>query len=285
MTPVFSDADRRFFDENGYVVARGLVEPERCQAVIDAVFDFLGFDPNDPDDWYRLPLTRGGMLEMYQHQALWDNRQHPRVHQAFAELLGTEKLWVSFDRANFNPPVRDDQPEYAHGGMIHWDIDPATAHSAPFGLQGVLYLADTPAKIGGFCCVPGHHKLIERWAATGAAIPGAPVPGRRSPADRDEVTVVPIVGAAGDLVIWNNRLLHGNGKNESDRPRMAQYIMMRPAAPDDVAMREDRIRRWRDRLPPDADWAPGDPRHWEERQGTTATLTPLGRKLLGLDGW
>ena len=40
------------------------------------------------------------MVEIYQHQALWDNRQYPRVHQAFSEIWETEKLWVSFDRAS-----------------------------------------------------------------------------------------------------------------------------------------------------------------------------------------
>jgi hypothetical protein len=51
------------------------------------------------------------------------------------------------------------------------------------------------------------------------------------------------------------------------------------------ANRQDRVRRWRERLPPDAAWALGDPRGWEQAHGKTAELTPLGRKLLGLDLW
>jgi hypothetical protein len=30
---------------------------------------------------------------------------------------------------------------------------------------------------------------------------------------------------------------------------------------------------------------PGDPRNWEQNQGTTAELTELGQKLLGLKSW
>ena len=282
---ILTEEDHRFFQENGYVRARGVVPKESCDAVVEMLYDCLGFDRNDPEDWYRPPLRRGGMIEVYQHQALWNNRQHPRVHQLFSEIYGTEKLWVSFDRANFNPPVHPDHPDYDHPGMIHWDIDPMTAALAPFRVQGVLYLDSTPPERGGFCCVPGHHTLIERWAATREKVPGAPDEGKRWPADRGEVDVQPIAGEAGDMVIWSTRLLHGNGRNVTDKPRLAQYITMWPVPENAEGVREDRVMRWRERLPPAADWAPGDPRQWEQKHTDSAELTPLGRKLLGLDRW
>lgn len=276
---VLTNADRAFFDENGYVVVHNAVPPENLAAVIAAMYDFLGMSPDNPNDWYRLPLTPGGMIELYQHQALWDNRQSERVHHAFADLLQTEKLWVSFDRANFKPPVHPDHPPYDHPGLLHWDIDTTKLNATPFGVQGVLYLSDTTAQMGGFHCVPGHHKTLEAWIKTQPQNRNGRVPDRASvPAP------TPIVGKAGDLVIWDKRLLHGNGRNLSDRPRLAQYITMFPARGDET-VREDRVQRWRDRLPPDANWAKGDPRGWEQTHGKTADLSPLGRKLLGLDRW
>jgi hypothetical protein len=86
--PVLTDADRRFFEENGYVIVPNAVPPANLQAVINAIWEFLGMDRDNPDDWYRPPHRHGGMVEMYQHQALWDNRQHPRVYQAFRESSG-----------------------------------------------------------------------------------------------------------------------------------------------------------------------------------------------------
>jgi hypothetical protein len=118
--PVLNEQDLDFFRKNGYVVARNVVPEPNRRAVIDAVFDFLGMDPDDPTDWYRPPLALGGMIEMYQHQALWDNRQNPKVYQAFCDIYGTEKLWVSIDRANFKPPRHPDHPEYEHKGFTHW---------------------------------------------------------------------------------------------------------------------------------------------------------------------
>ena len=84
------------------------------------------------------PIAAGGIVEIYQHQALWDNRQHPWVHQAFSEIWGNEKLWVSVDWACMKPPVREDKPEYSSKGFVHWDVDTAV-HPVPFGVQGVLY--------------------------------------------------------------------------------------------------------------------------------------------------
>ena len=277
--------DREFFETNGYVVVKNVVPQALCNAVIAAEYAFLGFDPKNPEGWYQLPLTRGGMIEMYQHQALWDTRMHPNVHAMYSEIYGNEKLWVSIDRANFNPPVHPDHPEYDHPGMIHWDIDPMEAHTAPFRVQGVLYLSDTPVERGGFCCVPGHHKLIERWAATREQVPGAPEEGKRGPRDKSEIKVEAIPAEAGDFVIWNTRLLHGNGRNLSDQPRLAQYITMYPERYADEKERQSRVTRWRERKNPDAVWAPGDPRGWEQEFGTTAELTELGKKLLGLEPW
>ncbi len=117
---VLSESDLAHFREQGYVIVRDAVSPENRQAVVDALFAFLEMDPADPDDWYRAPLTPGGMVEMYQHQSLWDNRQAPRIHGAMADLFGTEKLWVSMDRANLKPPFCPEHPEYDHKGFTHW---------------------------------------------------------------------------------------------------------------------------------------------------------------------
>ena len=89
---ILTPEDQAFFAENGYLVVRNVVPEADCDAVIDALWEFLEMDRNDPTDWYRPPLSPGGMIEMYHHQTMWDNRQHPRMHQVFAELIGTEAL-------------------------------------------------------------------------------------------------------------------------------------------------------------------------------------------------
>jgi hypothetical protein len=277
---ILSPEDHRFFRENGYVVVPNAAPKENCHALIAAIFEFLGMSPDDPEDWYRPPLPRGGMVEFYQHQAMWDNRQSPRLYQAFAELLGNERLWVTIDRVNFKPPAHPDHPEYDFKGFVHWDTD-TTQRPLVKGrrVQGVLYLADTTVEQGGFQCVPEIYRNLEEYLAA--------QPEDRSPHQPDltgyEPTPVP--GRAGDLLIWDVLLPHGNGHNTSDRPRFAQFISMHPAREDDLEYRQRRVEQWAHHRPPGTKTFPGDPRKAEEEFGKRAELTPLGRKLLGLDSW
>ena len=71
---ILTEAHREHFDECGYMIIEDAIPANLCDAVVDAIFSFLEMDPGKPDDWYRLPHKPGaGMVEMYQHQALWDN--------------------------------------------------------------------------------------------------------------------------------------------------------------------------------------------------------------------
>jgi len=45
-------------------------------------------------------LAGTGMVEVYNNQHLWNNRQVQKVYDAFVDVWGTEKLWVTIDRAN-----------------------------------------------------------------------------------------------------------------------------------------------------------------------------------------
>jgi Phytanoyl-CoA dioxygenase (PhyH) len=269
--PVLSAEDRAFWDEHGYVVVRDAVPPENCAEAARAVWEFLEMDPDNPVSWYPDPPRRTIMVEIYQHQALWDNRQFPRVHQAFAEIWATERLWVSFDRASMNPPERPDWP--FPGPHLHWDMKlemPVTLK-----VQGVLYLTDTPAEQGAFTCIPGFQRKLEGWLAS--LPPGA----EARKVIRESSDAQPIGGKAGDLVIWHSALPHGSRPNTAQRPRLAQYITMFPARAENEEGRQRRITGWKERLT-------GLGKEQQEKEhfhGRTAELTPLGRKLLGLDRW
>ncbi len=283
---VLSKADRAFWEENGYVIVPNAVPQENLDRMVEAIWWFLDMDPEDSETWYKhkpftrdnrcSPISAGGMVEMYQHQAIWDNRQHPKVYQAFAEIWGEERLWVSLDRANMKPPAREDKPDWNNRGMIHWDLD-TSQQPIQFGVQGVLYLTDTAEDQGGFQCVPGFNNTFEEWVKT--------QPEDRNPHNPDlaglDVKVIP--GNAGDLLIWHRLLAHGNGHNTSDKPRLAQYITMSPAPADDESARQARVTSWQERRPM-PNW-PGDPRAWEQEKQQTAELTSLGKKLLGVDPW
>jgi hypothetical protein len=131
--PILSPSDLTFFEENGYVVARGVISREQAAATAREVFAFAGKDPADPATWYAprfrdgkaygSPGTPGIMVEMYHGPHQWENRTAPGVHEAFSQIWGTRRLWCSFDRVSINPPCRDpaiirDPRREARG--VHW---------------------------------------------------------------------------------------------------------------------------------------------------------------------
>ncbi|WP_460953319.1 phytanoyl-CoA dioxygenase family protein [Spirosoma litoris] len=280
---VLSEEDWQFWKHNGYIVIKQAVPKEQAERLANFLWEFEEKDPNNPATWYAPPraemkmkeLTNSGMVELYNHQYEWDNRQYPRVYDAFVDIWGTEKLWVTIDRANLNFPVR---PGHEFKGFIHWDYDPETR---PQNVQGVLALADqTDENMGGFQCIPELYRTYDTWKLT------QPADRNRFQPDTTGFDFVKVKMEAGDLLIFNSTEPHGIRPNRStDKVRIAQYISMMPAEEDNEALRQWRITSWRDRQAPEGYAFPGDPRNWEKERYQTAELSPLGKKLLGLDSW
>lgn len=270
---------RAHIQKYGYVIVHDVVPKENLDAVVEDIWKHTGASPDDPESWYRDTVKPSGMIEMYQYQSLWNNRQHPNVWEVFRAVHGTDKLWVSIDRANLKPPESPAHPEYAHKGMIHWDTDITKYPDIPFGVQGVLALTDTEPDQGGFQCIPETYEHLDEFLK-------AQAPERLETHNPDWTGYTPTRPRmkAGDLLIWTTLLLHGNSPNTSTRPRLGQYVSMGPAGADE-AHRQERIRIWRENTHPSGRAFPGDPRGIEEQRPEPAKLTPLGRKLLGMDRW
>jgi ectoine hydroxylase-related dioxygenase (phytanoyl-CoA dioxygenase family) len=279
-----SAADWQHWITWGYVVIPNAVPPEHVEKLKTLLWEFQEMDPEESATWNRAQLrdhqmtelNNSGMVEIYNHQLLWDSRQNPRVYNAFVDIWDREDLWVTIDRANLNTPNRDGRP---FGGFIHWDSDTSLV-CLPINVQGVLSLVDTDPEVGGFQCVPELFRTLEQWIRT--------QPRGRNPFRPDltgfEVKFVPT--KAGDLLIFNTLLAHGIRPNTSkDRARLAQYISMYPADEENAQAIEARIRMWRDREAPAGVAFPGDPREWEKTRYAQAELSPLGRRLLGLEPW
>jgi len=275
----------KFWKENGYVVIKNAVSREQADKTAAFLWEFEEKDPDDKETWYTQAraemkmkeLAGTGMVEVYNNQYLWNNRQTQRVYDIFTDIWGTEKLWVTIDRANLNFPMR---PGHEYKGFIHWDYDPETK---PQNVQGVLALADqTDKDMGGFQCIPWLYRNYDTWKLT-------------QPEDRDhfkpdvanlEDKLVKVAMEAGDLLVFNSSQPHGIRPNKSeDQVRIAQYVSMMPAQQDNEALRNWRIASWKNRQAPEGYAFPGDPRNWEQTKYERAELSDLGEKLLGLKDW
>jgi len=281
---ILSEEDWDFWIHNGYVIIKNAVPKDQVKATANFLWEFEDKKPNDPSTWYKNPynememkeLVGTGMVEVYNNQHLWNNRQMPKVYDAFVDIWGTEKLWVTIDRANLNFPIR---PGHEYKAFIHWDYDPETK---PQNVQGVLALADqTDEDMGGFQCIPELYRTYNTWKLT-------------QPTDRNrfipdisafENQIVKVKLEAGDLLIFNSLLPHGIRANRSEKVRIAQYISMMPAEEENESLRQWRINSWQNRIAPSGYAFPGDPRNWEQTKYETAVLTDLGKKLVGLEKW
>lgn len=216
MPPVLDADDLAHWDAHGYLILRGAASPARAAAAADLLYGIAGGTPDDRESWYRRDENTI-MVEHFQAPVLTEIHADPRIHKAFAQLLGTADLWTQIDRMSFNPPARPGSPSLGH--RLHWDV--ALIPPIPLFIQGILYLTDTAPDQGALELVPGFHRHMEGWLdEIGDADP------RKIDLSAEAITV----GAnAGDLVLWHQALPHGASPNRAALPRLAHYLTMYPA--------------------------------------------------------
>ena len=282
---VLTENQWSFWVQKGYIVIKNAIPKKQAEDTANFLWEFEEKNPKDVSTWYSEPraemqmkeLAGTGMVEVYNNQYLWDNRQTQKVYDAFVDIWGTEKLWVTIDRANLNFPIRKG---FEYNGFIHWDYDPETK---PQNVQGVIALSDqTDVNMGGFQCIPWLFQNYDSWKLS-------------QPEDRNrfqpdisgiENKIERVAMEAGDLLIFNSLLPHGIRPNLSkDKVRIAQYISMMPAEEDNELLKQWRINSWKNRIAPEGYAFPGDPRNWEQKKYGTAKLSSLGEKLLGKTSW
>ncbi|WP_165488642.1 MULTISPECIES: phytanoyl-CoA dioxygenase family protein [Dyella] len=210
--------DLAHWDEHGYVILRNAISEEAARASEAAIYEFLEMNPGDPASWYPASLGHSIWVPLLRHPAIVANRRSPRIHKAHAQLWGRDDLWVTIDQVGFNPPEQTQWP--FPGPHLHWDATLAEPHRLE--LQGILCLADVAADQGAFSCVPGFHRTLKDWLTT--------VPDGVSANDhaRRTLTMTPIAAQRGDMIIWHHLLPHGSSPNRAQRPRVVQYLSLRP---------------------------------------------------------
>jgi hypothetical protein len=235
---VLSEEDWKFWNENGYVIIHDIIPKIQNDRMVDLMWEFEEKNPSDPSTWYTAPrreiqmkeLAGTGMVELYNHQYLWDNRTSKKVYDAFVDIWGEEKLWVTIDRCNLNLPVT---PEFGYNGFIHWDVN-TSLDPIPVNVQGIIYLVDTDEEMGGLQVIPELYRDFDEWVKT--------QPEDRNPYKPDTTGYTPtkLVMKAGDLLIFNSKLAHGIRQNTSTKPCLSQYVSMFPAQEHAEQLRDSR---------------------------------------------
>eukprot|EP01124_Arcella_intermedia_P032330 TRINITY_DN7517_c0_g1_i1.p1 TRINITY_DN7517_c0_g1~~TRINITY_DN7517_c0_g1_i1.p1 ORF type:complete len:397 (+),score=95.28 TRINITY_DN7517_c0_g1_i1:40-1230(+) len=220
------------------------------------------------------------------------NRTDPKLHEVFCHLLGRKDLLCSIDNWGFFRATKGleflepsgelalrDREEWRYSLQLHWDVNPwfldiVLKKGVPEPFQGLVALVDCPEEVGGFLAVPGSHLYMYDWISERLAPNLAKTSIRPPPDDPMQRYAQKVPLRKGEMVIWYARTLHSNFANYSDKMRIVQYIRCLPATKECIEL--DRYNPIRVR------------RHNSEDKFTDWSLpflTPLGRKMTGLEDW
>ncbi|MCP2029693.1 hypothetical protein L1276_004887 [Flavobacterium sp. HSC-32F16] len=216
---ILSEKDLDFWNKNGYVVVKNAISKTDCEATQQAIWDYLDMKPDLKETWYKRHSDQKGlMLNFSDHETLNKNRFSPRIKKAYEQLYNSTEIYKTIDKVSFNPPENE---EFIFlGSGLHWDT--SLKQPIVFGLQGLLYLTDCGPNDGAFHCVPGFHTKINDWLNN--------LEPDENPRNKvlDTLKAEPILGNAGDFIIWNNTLPHCATPNRGETPRMVQYLTYLP---------------------------------------------------------
>ena len=143
--------DTTHFRDQGWVQVDNVVPVADCEAVVDTICDFwqVSRDGGRPAREGRERFN--GIVPIHQHQTLWNTRQSPQLHQAFAAVHEQTALWVSMDRTSYKPRLSERaKAKPGDPNSIHTDKQ---LTDTTFTVQGVLYLTDTPEDQGAWECI------------------------------------------------------------------------------------------------------------------------------------
>ncbi|CAJ1362220.1 unnamed protein product [Effrenium voratum] len=267
-------------EQHGVLVLRGVLSTEEIQELKDLLWQWLeGFggggrvSREDPTTWTmadgRWPTdnsSTGIVCVRGAGQALgaWKVRGHPVVQSIFSTIWGVEaaQLLTSMDGLILWRPWRLKPPQIreswqTRGNWLHVDQNVSKRPELQ-AVQGIVSLCPANEKSGGFVCVPGSHKP-EMQQLICEKLGGAPRLRKRGdflamPEDDLNCQPVGVAHEAGDMLLWDGRLIHGSEPGpgvegevleEAGQPELLRMAVPVCMVPRDFADDEEQLAAWR----------------------------------------
>ena len=261
-----ADQVAHFWGE-GYVLVEQAVTAEETRRAHDAIMSLLPADLHIPDEY----ASHGGRIKphnpdgnhSYYTPDLIPLLVSERLYGAAVDIFGHKFLGVGDGSVGIT--LKDSAgPTLSQG--LHLDmhrpeeINETTLRNK-VGIGGCYYLSHVDARGAGIYIIPGGPQIVMERALAQAASGDVVFP----KVFDDYPEPVEITGAAGDFVMMHHLMPHAASRNRLGRPRVAQFTRYRHLDAADAA----RARTTDDRFSSDQ----------------LGAMTPLGRKLFGLDAW
>lgn len=268
---VLSNAEITQFHEQGYVLVKGVLTGEEADRFRRLIVDMVPRDFTIPAYWHanagRIKPMQPDGKQSFETPELLPLLFNERLYAAAVQLLGDHRL-KSFD-ASLGITLRNDAGR--NDGSIRSQtphIDASVPADADFlftpaevQVGGCYYFTDVEPTGGGIHIMPGGHTWVEETAR-------AHPDGRRlynNWKKIEDVETVEVTGQAGDFALLHHLMPHAASHNRLPTARVAQFT------------RFTRVDH------PHSPGAPAPEGRWSPEQ--LAVMTPLGRKLLGVDPW
>lgn len=259
----------QYFKENGFVVVTNVSNPENREGLIQLIDQIMKED---------IPgIRRLGFMDLYHDDTLAQLRQDPRVYQVFAGLLGSEKLWVVFDRV-----IHQKFNENEDALPPHVDQNPITNPDF-FNVQAMIVLRDMDETTGTLAVIPKSHLFFQRYAEWAKLEDGYV-----EYQDNDLPSFVGLRLKEGELVIWDSRTTHSRFRGTPKNDRYAALVTF-TLAKDDPELYALRLKYFNEGI----GWnnheaglrATARPRFEKTLRRHPENFTSLGLKLYGIDKW
>lgn len=190
---MYTAEERAFFETNGYLHARGVLDPEHLQAIRK------GFD----EVWAaESPHGKVNQHKLLQYPPFIELIEHPPILERQRAIFGNQVQLLQYDFLRQGP--RQEQ------GGLGWHRDFSFPGERPLSVNTILYLDDMGPERGPTRVVPGSHR--------GTALPPEE---RRGESLEGEVAVE---AAAGDAVFINSAIWHTGDRNRSAGLRRGIYL-------------------------------------------------------------
>jgi hypothetical protein len=222
------------FIRDGWVVASGLLAPERVAATRDELLAELGIDPRVPATWEGnaisadpaiIALTarcRTEEVEAIAEQLVGPSFVRGLCHSPYLESQGVSPAIMPgyIPVLNFPTPGprQFQRPRGYHiDGMHRTTLWPDKHFLVVFA-----YLTDVAEYGGATTVLPGSHRQVfAHWVRTGH-------PGSTHPPDLEYAGPVPLAGRAGDVIFMHYLTVHSGSTNHSGQIRVGLNTAVMP---------------------------------------------------------
>lgn len=221
---MFSQSQVKEFNDNGFIIERGLADPTMCDRMLEVVMNSINpplapleFEtdvqyPGSPQD----RLSPGGdtprrLLHAYTRNKVFRNwATGDVVASRVRQLMGTDQIAVSQNHHNC---VMTKHPGYSSATLWHQDIR-YWLFDRPELISVWLALGHESPENGGMLMIPGtHREALDRGRFDGAQF-------LRQDLDENQALIDSAVSAElskGDVLFFHCRTLHAAGRNNTDK--------------------------------------------------------------------